>query len=90
LTQTGGFTDSSTLTCYLIAGQIYSKVTIAAENEDAGIEWKFSDDNVLWYDTLQLLAVGIGATTIYAKAVVANDGTITTDKVSADARVLGW
>lgn len=90
LDQVGGNRDSDTLTFYLVAGGSFDLVILIAEDEDTGVEWKLSENGSDWEDSLSLVSITPGVTTLYAKAIVANDGTITEDQISANVRMTAW
>ena len=90
LTQMGGTVESSTVTIYLISLQEFDTIILTPLLEDTGINWKLSEDNLSWYDSITLSNVTEEVTPIYAKAIVDNDGSITEDKISCDIRVQGW
>jgi hypothetical protein len=90
LDQLGGDVTSDSILIYLIADDSFDLVVIDCPVKDTGVVWEFSDDDVDFDTELGLPSVVPGQTAIYARAVVANDGTITEDQIAADARVIGW
>lgn len=80
----GGTVDSAVLTLYLIATTFrYTNISLAVDaNEDAGIDWKISLDNVNFFDSVtpnDMDALGGDQVLpIYLKAVVNNDGSVPT------------
>jgi len=90
LDQTGGDLDSDYVLIYLIADDSFDLVTIEIQSEDAGVEWKISETDSDYGDSINKSSVTAGAYPVYAKATVANDGTIITDQVSANFKVTAW
>ena len=90
LDQTGGDLDSDYVLIYLIADDSFDLVTIEIQSEDAGVEWKISETDSDYGDSINKSSVTAGAYPVYVKATVANDGTITTDQVSANFKVTAW
>lgn len=90
LDQTGGNKESDYVLIYLIADDSFDLVTIDIESEDAGVEWKISETDSDYGDQISKSSVTAGAYPVYAKAIVANDGSITEDQVSANLKVAGW
>ena len=81
----GGTKDTNVLTAYLIATQWnYTGITVTAENEETGIDIKFSLDNSTWADSVNPADMNALSSDqnipIYIKAVVNNDGTVDTGK----------
>ena len=90
LDQTGGDKTSDYVLIYLIADDSFDLVTIEIQSEDAGVEWKISETDSDYGDSINKSSVVPGAYPVYAKAIVANDGTITEDQVSANFKVTAW
>jgi hypothetical protein len=81
LDASGGTEDSEVITVYVVATTYnYTAISISTVNEDAGIDWKLSLNNVDWYDTVEPGDMDATSddqvTTIYAKAVVTDDGSV--------------
>jgi hypothetical protein len=79
VTGDGGTVDSSTVTMYLIATTYrYTGISLSVINEQTGIDWKLSLDNVTFADTrnpADMNALSADAVIpVYAKAVITNDG----------------
>jgi hypothetical protein len=102
LNDTGGTLDTNVVTTELLATtHEYTDITLDIPSEDTSIDFKFSLDNVNWHDDLDSspsgdLAAGTipepDATggdvrqTVYIKAVVDNDGTVSANTYE-DAQV---
>lgn len=88
LDNTGGTTNTGTVTAYLVAYQWkYTTISVGTQSETAGIDWKISLDNSTWLDTVTPAEMNALATTeanttiktpIYFRAVVNNDSTVAT------------
>jgi hypothetical protein len=79
ITGTGGTVDSTVVTMYLIATTFrYTGITLSLVNEQAGMDWKLSLDNITFADTRAPADMNALVTdqviTVYAKCVLANDG----------------
>lgn len=75
----GGTVDSTTVAMYLVATTYrYTGITLSVINEQTGIDWKLSLDNVTFADTRSPTDMNALSTDVvipvYAKAVVINDG----------------
>ena len=90
LDQTGGDVESDYVLIYLIADDSFDLVAIEIQSEDAGVEWKISETDSDYGDEIEISSVTAGAYPVYAKAIVANDGTITADQISANFKVTAW
>jgi len=90
LDQTGGDVESDYVLIYLIADDSFDLVAIEIQSEDAGVEWKISETDSDYGDSIEIGSVTAGAYPVYAKAIVANDGTITADQISANFKVIAW
>jgi hypothetical protein len=102
LTDEGTTVDTNVVIAELLATTYaYTDITVDIPSEDTGIDFKFSLDDVNWYDNLNSSPSGNlpagtipepDATggdvrqTVYIKAVVDNDGTVPTD-LYEDAQV---
>ena len=105
LDDTGGTEDSSIVTAQIRATTYsYTGISMSIQSEESGIDYKLSLNNTNFFDSLTSGnggdAVGeiadIDATaevqtkTVYVKAVVANDGSVTAgDKTAAKVRLTG-
>ena len=79
VTGAGGTVDSSTVTLYLVATTWrYTGISLSVVNEQAGIDWKLSLDNVTFADTRTPADMNALSSDqvipVYAKAVLTNDG----------------
>ena len=94
LDNTGGTTDSTVKTIYLVATTYtYSSITLSFTTEDSGIDWVVSLDNSTFTDTVEPPTLdasgGTVYDTIYYKAIVNNNSTVTTGTyTSPDARIV--
>lgn len=80
VTGAGGTVDSTTVTMYLVATTYrYTGISLGVVNEQTGVDWKLSLDNVTFADTRapsDMNALSADAVIpVYAKAVLTNDGT---------------
>ncbi len=88
LDNSGGTSDTDVVTAYLIATTYnYTGITVQPVSEETGVDWKVSLDNSNWYDSVNPTDMdatgGDQNTTIYLKAVVNNDGTVSTGNYTA-------
>jgi len=93
LDNNGGTKDTNVVTSYLVGTDYnYTGITVEPVNEETGIDWKVSLDNSTWDDSIDPGDMDASSddvvTTIYLKAVIANDGTVSTGNyVAADVKV---
>lgn len=94
LDNAGGTITTDALTLYLIAtGYAYTGISVTPVTEEAGVNWQVSLDGAVWDETVTPADMDASAvdvvTPIYARAVVANDGSVGTGaKTAADLRVI--
>jgi len=79
ITGLGGTVDTTTVYMYLVAtSKRYTGIVLAVANEQAGIDWKLSLDDVTYADTRAPADInalgGDQVISVYAKAVLTNDG----------------
>ena len=88
VTNMGGTVNSNTVTAYLVATTFrYTGITLAITGEQTGIDWKLSLDGNTWLDSIEpddmnALSSDV-VTTVYVRALVANDGTVSTGNYTA-------
>jgi len=93
LDNAGGTITSSAVTAYLVATQYnYTGITAQPINEQTGINWQVSLDNATWAESVTPADMDgrttDALTTVYLRAVVANDGTVATGNyIQADVQV---
>ena len=93
LDNTGGTVTSAAITAYLVGTTFnYTGITVQPINEQVGINWQVSLDNVTWLESVTPADMDgrttDAVTTIYLRAVVVNDGTIgTRNYTQADIQV---
>jgi len=93
LDNTGGTSNTATVTTYLIATTFkYTGISVTVVNEQTGIDWKLSLDNSTWLDTVTPADLnGLSADAnhvVYVRGVVTNDGTVATGVYSTpDIRI---
>lgn len=93
LDNAGGTLDTNVVTAYLVATTYsYTGITVQPVNEEAGIDWQISLDNTTWAQSITPAdmdaTAGDQVTTVYLKAVVANDGTVDIGNyVAADIQI---
>lgn len=84
-TITGATTNPTYLVGVDSSGTIgsYSGITIAPINEEVGINWEISADNITFGESISPTDMDVSATDqvvqIYLQAVVANDGSVETN-----------
>ena len=84
----GGTVESDVLTAYLICKSATQGAKVSIANEDAGVSWLFSDDNVTFTTELIFGYLSTGsATTVYIKVEVDNDGTVSGNQQSAKIQI---
>ncbi len=83
LTNAGGTLNSDTVSAQLVASSYkYTDITITVSNEQPGIDWKLSLNNVDWFDSLtpadmDALSANV-VTPVYIRYVINNNSTVPT------------
>ena len=93
LDNSGGTTDSNVITSYLVGTSYnYTGITVTFQNEETGINWQLSLDGTNWAESITPTDMNALAsdqvTTVYAKFVANNDGTVSTGEYTiADIKI---